>query len=187
MKNISITKWMGNVLIALSLVGFGYTLFPLIQIYYFPKKIDLDVVRKGEFVTIPKIHAQARIIEQVDPWNETLYKKALTMGIAHAKNTALPGEKGTIFLFAHSSGLPWELTNNNAPFLRLNELAFGDRIEITKNGKVYIFAVTNKKEIQASEVQYLTKESKDNLILQTCTPIGTSLRRLLIFAKLQAA
>ena len=180
-------KRFGNVLIGVSLLGFGYTLLPIIQIYYFPKKIDINVVRKGEYITIPKIQAQAQIIEQVDPWNEVVYKKALTIGVAHAKDTALPGEKGTIFLFAHSSGLPWELTNNNAPFLRLNELRLGDRIEITKNGKVYVFAVTNKKEIQASEVQYITKESKDNLILQTCTPIGTSLRRLLIFAKLQAA
>lgn len=183
----NITKIIGNILIGISLLGFGVTLFPLLQMYYFPKKVDASLIASGEYIVIPEINATAKIIENVDPWNEYVYKKALTQGVAHAKQSALPGEKGTTFLFAHSSGLPWEITNNNTPFLRLNELEKGDEIVITKNQKHYNYVVTDKKEIYPNEVEYLTKKTKDNLILQTCTPIGTSLRRLLIFAKLQAA
>ncbi len=180
---------LGNLLIILSLLGFSYILYPIARIYLFPPAIQPIPTQKGTFLTIPKIHAQAPIIENVNPWNESQYQKALKKGIAHAKGTALPGEKGlpagqagTIFLFAHSSGAPWDIAWYNTIFLRLGELQKGDSMEINKDGKKYLFEVREKKEVWPSEVNYLSGTKKDQLILQTCTPIGTSLKRLLIFA-----
>ena len=180
---------LGNTLILLSILGFSYTLYPIARIYLFPPTINSMPSQKGIFLTIPKIHAQAPIIQNVNPWNEAEYSQALKEGIAHAKGTALPGEKGlpagqtgTIFLFAHSSGSPWEITWHNTIFLRLVELQKGDNIEITKNGQKYLFKVREKKEVWPSEVNYLLETKKNELILQTCIPIGTSLKRLLIFA-----
>ena len=111
-----------------------------------------------------------------------IYNKALQNGVAHAKNTALPGQKGTAFLFAHSSGNPWELTRMNTIFLRLGELQNGDVIEIVSNGKMLKYKVVDKKEVDPTEVDFLLKSEKTQLVLQTCTPIGTSLKRLLVFA-----
>ncbi len=173
---------LGNLLIILSLLGFSFVFYPIARIYFFPPTIQPIPTQKGIFLTIPKIHAQAPIIENVNPWNESQYQQALKKGIAHAKGTALPDEKGTIFLFAHSSGAPWEIAWYNTIFLRLGELQKGDNIEITKNGKKYLFKVREKKEVWPNEVSYLLQTKKDGLILQTCTPIGTSLKRLLIFA-----
>lgn len=187
---------LGNLLIILSLSGFSFVFYPIARIYLFPPTIQPIQTQKGIFLTIPKIHAQAPIVENVNPWNESQYRQALKKGIAHAKGTALPDEKGlpasqagTIFLFAHSSGAPWEIAWYNTIFLRLGELQKGDSIEITKNGKKYLFKVRGKKEVWPSEVNYLSRSNrdlsqpkKDQLILQTCTPIGTSLKRLLIFA-----
>lgn len=172
----------GNLLILLSLIGFTYTLYPIARIYLFPQDTPPARFQKGTFLNIPKIHAFAPIIENVNPWNETEYDTALKRGVAHAKGTSLPGEKGTIFLFAHSSGMPWNITWSNTIFLRLGELQKGDYILIIKNGKQYKYKTKDKKEVWPNEVNYLLKTTSDQLILQTCTPIGTSLKRLLIFA-----
>lgn len=168
-------------MIVVSVVGITFTLFPLFQMYLFPPKIH-SLSKKGYFITIPKIHAEAPIILNVDPWNEAVYKEALKRGVAHAKGTKLPGNTGTIYLFAHSSGMPWEITRYNTIFLRLPELKTNDTILLTVNGKEYKYKVTSKKEIPPTEVSYLVSSTENTLILQTCTPIGTSLNRLLIFA-----
>ncbi len=170
-------------MILVSLLSLGYILYPIIFIYIFPPQIRTISTLKGTFITIPKIHAQAPIILNVDPFNEAIYRSALMKGVAQAKNTSLPGEEGTIYLFAHSSGMPWETTHYNTIFLRLGELTKADLIYITYNNKQYIYKVINKKEIWPNEISYLIQTNKNQLILQTCTPIGTSLKRLLIFAQ----
>jgi LPXTG-site transpeptidase (sortase) family protein len=179
---------LGNTLIILSIISFAYTFYPIIQIYLFPPKptpviAKTQKIPKGTYLNIPKINAQAPIIENVNPWNQTEYNQALKKGVAHAKGTYLPGQKGTTFLFAHSSGPSWEITRYNTIFFRLNELQINDKIEITKNGKKYTYKVYDKKEVWPTETNYLEDTKKDRLILQTCTPIGTDLKRLLIFAK----
>lgn len=181
MKN-GIIYHLGNILLIISLLGFVLLAYPLLSLYLFPPEIQKTLPQQGTYITIPKINAQAPITEQVDPWDETIYKKALQKGVAHAKGTALPGEKGTSFLFAHSSGMPWELTQFNTIFLRLGEVTSGDTIIVVRNGRQLQYRVREKKEVLPEEVRYLLQTDTDQLILQTCTPIGTSLRRLLIFA-----
>lgn len=174
-------RLVGNILITVSFIGFVFTFYPVLSAY-FPTQISRPNSQSGLFITVPKINAQAPIIEQVDPFNQTEYKEALSRGVAHAKNTKLPGENGMTFLFAHSSGMPWELTRFNTVFLRLGELKKGDTIVIYKDAKQFTYTVFDKKEVWPNEVNYLLDTSKDQLILQTCVPIGTSLKRLLIFA-----
>ncbi len=176
--------YIGNILILLSLFGFLFMFFPLIFAYFPHASYASGQSTTGSSITIPKINAYAPIIWNVDPFNKLEYDAALKQGVAHAKATASPGQKGTVFLFAHSSSPPWELTRVNPVFLRLGELKIGDTIIIVQNGKEYIYAVTDKKVVWPNEVNYLLDAKKDQLILQTCTPIGTSLKRLLIFATL---
>jgi sortase A len=187
MKLNRILQHLGNLLILLSIAGFAYTFYPLIILYIFPPlpPLNINVINKGFYLSIPKIHAYSNVIATVDPWNENTYSKALKRGVAQAKGSSLPNEKGSMYLFAHSSGLPWELTRENTIFLRLGELNINDRILIDYKGKRYTYKVINKIEVWPSETAYLTDVNKKDglLILQTCTPIGTSLKRLLIIAK----
>lgn len=185
MRGKNIFFYLGNILIVCSLVGFTYILYPLVTMYLNPPKIEKIEQKKGFFVTIPKISAQSQVISNVDPWNEAVYNEVLKKGVAHAKGTALPGQNGTIFLFAHSSAPPWELTHSNTIFLRLNELEQNDEIVIDYNGEKITFVVSDKKEVWPNEVTFLEDTKTDQLILQTCTPIGTSLKRLLVFAKVK--
>jgi len=172
----------GNACIALAVFGLLYTFFPLLSLYFFPHNIVLPQ-GTATSITIPKIQAVAPIIENVNPWDEQTYQKALQKGVAHASHSSNPEKSGTIYLFAHSSGMPWELTRYNTVFLRLGELQSGDVISLSWHGKRYRYAVYDKKTVNPQNVEYLMSKNESELILQTCTPIGTDLKRLLIFAK----
>ena len=135
---------------AIALVFFIY--FHLYHIFLFPSKLNPIATALGFSIQVPKIQAQATVIENVDPWNEAEYDKALEHGVAQAKRIALPGQPGMIFLFAHSSQEPWKITRENVPFLRLGELQNNDVIYLYRNGKKYTYQVTNKKEVWPNEV-----------------------------------
>lgn len=189
MNKQKILRTTGNIFILCSLVGFILTYFPLWP-YLFAKNVRTEhseFLNKSELqgIFIPKIGAQANIIYSVDPWNQKEYSHALEKGIAQAKGTSLPGRSGTTYLFAHSSLPPWLMTRTNTPFLFLDELSNNDPIYIRKDQDLYTYTVIGKREVWPSDTQYLTKSQDGiDLILQTCAPIGTSIKRLLIFAKM---
>lgn len=173
---------LGNLLMLVSISVLLYIFYPLLFVYMDPPALKA-VPKKGEFIRIEKIHAQAPIVENVDPWNETEYRKKLFNGVAQAKGTSRVGERGTIYLFSHSSDLPWRITQYNVAFYRLNELKKGDIIQLVKNGKSYNYKVSRSITVWPQEIAYLKDNlKKDQLILQTCTPVGTALQRLLVFA-----
>lgn len=188
---------LGNLLMALGLIAAGFVYYPLLQLYLHPPQIKAELPSSGFYLTIPKISAQAPIIERVDAFNQAEYRWALEQGVAHAKQSSLPGESKTVYLFAHSSDSPWRITRYNTIFLRLGELDSGDQIKLTKDGKEYLYQVVDKRELWPNEIGYLTGSQSDKLtsdtsqtqgspkevlILQTCTPIGTAFKRLLVFA-----
>jgi len=179
MKNVS--KPLGNFLIAFSVIGFLILLLPLIIVRFPTPHSSID--RQGYFISIPKIQAVSPIVVGVDPWNRAEYERALSKGIAQAEGTYLPGENKLIFLFAHSSGMPWEILGKNVPFLRLDEVQTGDELLLTNGGKEYIYIVSEKKVVEANETKYLQATGENELILQTCWPLGTDWKRLLVFAK----
>lgn len=175
-------KNIGNVLIIVSILLVVSIYYPIALVYLFPPKIDSVINAKGYFIQIPKIHAQAPIVLNVNPWKQEEYDKSLKQGVALAKDTSLPGNKGTSYLFAHSSGPPWDLARFNTVFLRLGELKAGDTIIVFHNGNKLLYKVVSKKEIWPTDISFLKDLSKTQLVIQTCTPIGTDFKRLLVFA-----
>lgn len=178
-------KNLGNALMAFSFLGLLIIYYPLAKVYFFPLPIVTEEQRKTiEFsVEIPSISVFSKVIENVDPYNQGEYLEKLKDGVAHAKGTALPGEKGTVYLFAHSSDVPWRITRYNTAFYKLGQVNNDDAIIVKKNGKVFKYKVVDKKSVWPNEVKFLKESQGDVLILQTCTPVGTSLKRLLVFAK----
>lgn len=178
---------LGNWLIALSLLILIAVFYPFIKLSIFPNiffqsgEINKKTVQFS--ISVPKIGAFAQIIPNINPWNPKEYKEALEKGVAHAKGTSLPGENKTSFLFAHSSTDLWKLTDYNTPFFRLRELNNGDEIIVQKDEQELHYIVFDKKEIWPNDTKYLKEDQGNVLILQTCTPIGTDIKRLLIFAK----
>lgn len=135
-------------------------------------------------IVIPKIAANARILPNVNAADENEYLDALQQGVAHAEGTAFPGEKGHIFMFAHSTDYIWNVGNYNAVFYLLYKLEAGDEINIFYKGKRHVYIVTGKRIVDPTQVEYLTKKtSEESLTLQTCWPPGTTIKRLLVFAE----
>ncbi len=135
-------------------------------------------------VVIPKIDAKAKIIPNVDPGNKEEYQTALKQGVAHAYGTSFPGDGGNIFLFSHSTNAQYNVEQYNAIFYLLKELTSGDKIIIFYAGQKFEYQVTDKQTVEADNTNWLTSVSEEErLILQTCWPPGTSLKRLIVIAR----
>jgi sortase A len=182
----------GTILLSLAIVIFIATFSPVIksELNYQlnvsrPQNVFITPVDPDFSIIIPKINANAKVIKNVDPFNSKLYQQALTQGVAHAKNTALPGATGNIFIFAHSAGNWYEANQYNAVFYLLNKLIAGDEIDIYYQAKKYKYSVSEIKFVKGNDISYLSNSSKkDQLTLMTCWPPGTTLRRLIVIADL---
>lgn len=170
------------IIIGLSSISLIVLLSPLARAYL---PATYREINTGEpTIFIPKIGALAPIILDVDPWTPSIYEKALKKGVAHAKGSSYPGSLGTVFLFAHSTGTPWDLSNYNTVFFRLNELKTGDKIVLNYRDKMYLYEVKFSKIVDSKSIHELSPQNNINLILQTCTPPGTSFARLLVYSSL---
>lgn len=126
---------------------------------------------------IPKIGINAPIIWNVDE-NQTNEK--LLEGVTHFKGTALPGQKGNIFITGHSSYYSWVVSPYKDIFALLEKLSPGDQIYIQYQGNNFTYVVNNTKVVSPNELSVLEPTSDFNLTLMTCVPVGTNLNRLIV-------
>jgi LPXTG-site transpeptidase (sortase) family protein len=134
-------------------------------------------------IVIPKIGANSPVTANVDSSNYDHYIQVLKTSVAHAQGTALPGDPGHIYLFAHSTDSILSVGTYNAVFYLLYKLEPADEILLFFKGHKHAYRVTAKRVVSPSEVHYLTRASAEEfLTLQTCWPPGTTLQRLLVFA-----
>lgn len=131
---------------------------------------------------IPKISLESDIVPNVDTVSEEIYKQKLKYGVAHANGSYFPGQKGLVFLFAHSTNSVINMLEYNAKFMELNKLDIGDNVQLNYQGKIYQYQITDKKIINPYELE-LIRQADSNLVLATCWPLGTNWQRLVLFAK----
>ena len=152
------------------------------------KKLDnktIVPVNKQFGIVIPRIKANARIVANVNPFDEHAYQVALTKGVAHARGTVYPGHIGNIFLFSHSSVNFYEANRYNSVFYLLNKLQKNDPVYLFYQGAEFKYKVVETKIVEANQVQYLSSINDDKtLTLMTCWPAGTTLKRLVVIAKI---
>jgi sortase A len=103
--------------------------------------------------------------------------------VVHYGSTALPGQAGNVALFGHSSNDWWEPGNYKFVFVLLDKLAPGDKVTVDFQSKRYTYEVTSSKVVEPTDVGVLAPTSTPTLTLITCSPPGTSLRRLIVTAK----
>lgn len=136
-------------------------------------------------IVIEKINANAKIIPDINPANESQYSQALTQGVAEAAGSTKPGQNGNTYLFSHSTDAPWNIVRFNAVFYLLRELNSGDRVIVFYQNKRYDYVVFDKVVVPPSDISYLlNRYDQPVLTLQTCDPPGTLLNRLIVRAKL---
>ena len=145
---------------------------------------EIEPVSADFGLVIPKIEINAKVFSNVDATNPKEYLPLLSQGVAHAKGSNLPGEGGNVFIFAHSSDTPLNVTRYNAVFYLIGKLEKDDEIFVYYQDKKYLYKVIEKKIVSPEKLGDYLKTLKGNtLTLQTCTPPGTTINRLLVIAK----
>jgi LPXTG-site transpeptidase (sortase) family protein len=147
---------------------------------------SIKPVSKDFSLIIPKINVNSKIIANVDSSNEKIYLQVLKQGVAHDKNSSLPDEKGAVFLFSHSTDRFYNINLYNAQFYLLNKLGKNDLARLVYKGNDYLYTIADKKIVDPEKVEKTVKDLKgDWLVMQTCWPPGTTLKRLLVLAELE--
>lgn len=143
---------------------------------------NVAVDSKLSEIIIPSINVKAPVIYEPSV-NNTNIAYDLRSGVVHYGSTALPGEKGNVAIFGHSSGVAWELGNYKFIFTLLDKLRPGQQITLDYKGVRYVYVVTDTTVVAPSDMKVLhSNGTKSQLSLITCTPVGTSRNRLVVHA-----
>jgi LPXTG-site transpeptidase (sortase) family protein len=112
----------------------------------------------------------------------------LNVGLAHLPGTALPGEKGNIFISGHSA-LPILFKGNKdygTIFANLEKIKKGDQILVTAPSGKFIYVVDQLKVVDPKDLSVIPPP--DNMgryiSLMTCVPPGFNTKRLVVLGKL---
>lgn len=102
--------------------------------------------------------------------------------------TAMPGEKGNVFISAHSS-LPNKLLSQGKKpyFVNLPSVKKGDSIIVEAVGNKYEYIVQGIRIVDPKEVWVINPPDAQGryLTLMTCVPPGFNTKRLVVLAKLK--
>ncbi len=108
--------------------------------------------------------------------------------LAHMPGTALPGEKGNVFITGHSS-LPqlFRPGNFKAIFANLPNIKKGDEILVEAGGQKFTYVVEGLKVVDPAETWVINPPDSSGryLTLMTCVPPGLYLKRLIVLTTLK--
>jgi LPXTG-site transpeptidase (sortase) family protein len=109
-------------------------------------------------------------------WWETAWKAA-----GHHINSSLPGNPGNVILTGHVS----VANAANVPvFANLESVQVGDIVEVYSGSQVFRYEVTDKREVEADELNVLDADHRSLVTLITCT--RDLERRLVVVGQLVA-
>lgn len=140
---------------------------------------------------IPKLNIEVPII--MDSANDVQSMQvAMLDGVANFKtsvSSAMPGQVGNFAVSGHSAGNVYD-TRSRYKFIfsGLTRMEAGDMIYVDYNGSRYSYRVQGAVEVEPTNVEELAKISQNNpgkpmITLITCTPLGTSRYRLLVYGE----
>lgn len=128
-------------------------------------------------ITIPKLRITNEIVE-VD-------SNDLSAGLVHLPGSALPGEKGNVFVSGHSA-LSQLFSLKTVVFASLPDLKKGDEIIIEAVGTKFKYQVMETKLIDPKDLSIINPPDNQGryLTLMTCFPPGLNFKRLIVLGKM---
>ncbi len=130
------------------------------------KPLPGDAIGKIE---IPAIGVSEYVVEGTDVDN-------LRKGPGHYPDTPLPGGRGTSAIAGHR-------TTYGAPFRRIDELKYGDKIVVDMPDHRYVYRVERTKIVDDSDFSVLLPVGYRRLILSACHPLYSAAQRVIVFAR----
>lgn len=147
-------------------------------------------VHENPTLMIPKLNVEVPITfgSQTDVKSMNV---AMANGVANFSvkgASARPGEIGNFVVSGHSAGNVYGTSDYKFIFSGLTRMEAGDKIYVDYNGVRYTYRVQGTKVVEPTDVQSLVQIANDNegvpmITLITCTPLGTSRYRLLVYAE----
>ncbi|MFZ5424489.1 MAG: sortase [Patescibacteria group bacterium] len=167
--------------------GFSEFSFSELEREYSPVVSDVaEIANVPEFfyLTVPKLGIKDALVQTNSP------DLSPDDWLGHYIGSALPGEVGNTFIYGHSV-LPffYNPRNYKTIFSTLHTLNIGDTFTINYNNKELNYVVEEKKDLLPKDVYPLAEWkprylNESTVVLMTCSPPGTKLRRLLVQATL---
>ena len=130
-------------------------------------------------ISIPSIKLENAMVSTVD--------LDLENHLVHFPGTAIPTDKGTSVIFGHST-LPqlYNRQDYKTIFAKIHEVKIDDEILTTVDNKLYKYKIFDIEIVDAKNTSYLTQNyDASYLYIVTCTPPGTTWKRLVIKARLE--
>jgi LPXTG-site transpeptidase (sortase) family protein len=130
-------------------------------------------------VTIPKL--------KLDNISTKVWSNNFDETLAQLPGSALPGEKGNVFVTGHSS-LPQPMGSKHAWFVNLPNIKKGDNIYLNAAGQQFNYVVEGLKIVDPKDTSVLNPPDARGryLTLMTCVPPGFNTKRLVVLAKLKS-
>jgi LPXTG-site transpeptidase (sortase) family protein len=106
--------------------------------------------------------------------------------LGHLPGSALPGERGNVFITGHSMLPNFASKDSKAFFAKLPNVKKGDEIIVDSLGQRYVYTVTELKIVDPKEISvvYPPDSVGRYISLMTCVPPGFNTKRLVVIAKL---
>ncbi len=129
-------------------------------------------------LTVPALGVyDAPVLDSDAPW-------ALASGVVHVPETSMPWDGGAqrnVYLAAHRLGLPDAASR--LLFYNLDDLGSGDEVILKGRGETYRYRVSETFEVGPAASWVMGQvRGRDMVTLQTCTPIPTFEKRLIVRA-----
>lgn len=135
------------------------------------------------FIEIPSLNLYEQVHPNINPNKPEEYRIALETGVAHALNSAFPGQEKLIYIFGHSTNGAWNVEAYNAVFYQIKDLEIGEKIILHLGGEKFVYEVSAQDVVKSSDIDFVNNLKEENiLLLQTCWPPGTTWQRLFITA-----
>jgi LPXTG-site transpeptidase (sortase) family protein len=108
----------------------------------------------------------------------------LSKTLAHLPGSALPGEKGNMFISGHSM-LPQFDRGNKAYFATLPELQKGDQISISAESGNFTYTVIGVKIVDPKDLSVIAPPDSQHryISLMTCVPPGLNTKRMVVLGE----
>ena len=130
------------------------------------------------YISLPSIDLKDELV-----WAES---NELDKGLVHLPGSALPGEKGNVFISGHSGLAVAFGQSGKAVFAKLNNVKFGDLIQVNALGTKFNYRVIEIKTVDPKDLSVVRPKDPLGryLSLMTCVPPGINLKRLVVLGEL---
>lgn len=128
-------------------------------------------------ISIPKLN--------IDHSQVLVDSNDLSQSLAHLPGSALPGEKGNVFISGHSA-LSNLFSLKKADFASLMNLKKGDLIELDVLGVRFKYEVEQLKVINPNDLSVINPPDTQGryISLMTCVPPGLNFKRLIVLGRM---